>query len=342
LYGYAFGDWSNKSHYDTLQRGGGNVQYKGLTPLSTGNAVATNNPVNNAIATQTNAFQIRRMYLGYDYKFAPKFTATVLLANEMNVDGGGKNTVYVKYANIKCSDIFKLKNTDLVIGQYGTCSFANAGNTEPLFAYRAVERTIMDLHNTDGSTDMGASLQGRAWTQRVADSLKPMYIGYALQIGNNGGATPYASSNFKKGRVNVFVSALKQKLTVGLYGDYQETLENPYKASNTTLKAYAVYVTERFRVGAEMFQQTNKNSDIYKVSTNGIVAATAANDTSSGVQMGWSVFASGAVLKNKLNVFGRMDMYNPNTKYNTNNSYSKAYAGITGSNLTTATFYTQT
>jgi len=342
LYGYAFGDWANKSNYDTLQRGGGNVQYKGLTPLSTGNAVATNNPVNNAIGTQTNAFQIRRMYLGYDYKFAPNFSANVLLANEQNVDGNGKNTVYVKYANVKCSNIFKLKNTDLVIGQYGTCSFANAGNTEPLYGYRSIERTIMDLHNTDGSTDMGVSLQGKAWSQHVADSLKPLYIGYAVQVGNNGGATPYASNNFKKARVNVFVSALKQRLTVGLYGDYLVQQQTPYVTSNMTMKFYAAYTTERIRVGAELFQQTNKNSDIYKVSANGIIPATAVNDTATGVQMGWSVFASGAILKNKLNVFARMDMYNPNTKFNNNNVYSKAYSGITGSNLTTATFYKQT
>ncbi len=342
LYGYAFGDWANKSHYDTLQRGGGNVQYKGLTPLSTGNAVAANNPVNNALSTQTNAFQIRRMYLGYDYKFAPNFSASVLLANEQNVDGGGKNTVYVKYVNVKCSNIFKLKNTDLVIGQYGTCSFANAGNTEPLYGYRSIERTIMDLHNTDGSTDMGASLQGKIWSQRVADSLKPMYIGYALQVGNNGGATPYASANFKKTRANVFVSALKQKLTVGLYGDYLVQQQTPYVTSNMTMKFYAAYATEWFRVGAEVFQQTNKNSDIYKVSANGVIPAGTVNDTASGVQMGWSVFASGQILKNKLNVFARLDRYNPNTKFNNNNVYSKAYSGITGSNLTSATFYTQT
>lgn len=340
LYGYVFGDYANKMNNDTLQRGGGNVQYRGTTPLITNNVQSSTN--SQAINTQTNSFQIRRMYLGYDYKFAPNFSATVLLANEQNVDGGGKNTVYVKYANVKWSNIFKLKNTDLVLGQYGTCSFANAGNTEPLFAYRSIERTIMDLHNTDGSTDMGASLQGKAWSQRVVDSLKPMYVGYALQIGNNGGATPAPTNNFKKARVNVFTSLLQQKLTVGLYGDYLMQQLSPYKTSNLTLKFYVAYATERFRVGAEVFQQTNKNSDIYKVSVNGAVPASAINDTSSGVQMGWSVFASGVVMKNKLSVFGRMDMYNPNTKFNNNNVYSGVYSGIKGSNLTTATFYTQT
>ncbi len=341
LYGYVFGDYANKVNNDTLLRGGGNVQYKGTSPLNSGNVISASNPAATAVGTQTNAFQIRRMYLGYDYKFAPNFTASVVLANEQNVDGNGKNTVYVKYANVKCSNIFKLKNTDLVLGQYQTASFATPNGTEPLWAYRSIERTIMDLHNTDGSTDLGASLQGKIWSQQAPDSVKPMFIGYALQVGNNNSATPNAS-NYKKGRVNLFVNTLSQKLTIGLYGDYVVQQLTPYRTSNMTLKVYAAYTTELFRVGAEVFQQTNKNSDIYKVSSNGVIPATATNDTSSGIQMGWSVFASGRIIKNKLNIFVRMDMYNPNTKFNKNNVYSKAYAGITGSNLTTATFYTQT
>src|SRR5437868_10720860 len=98
LYGYVFGDYANKANNNTLLRGGGNVQYKGTTPLASSNAISVNNPTPTAVGTQTNAFQIRRMYLGYDYKFAPNFTAQVVLANEQNVDGGGKNTTYVKYA----------------------------------------------------------------------------------------------------------------------------------------------------------------------------------------------------------------------------------------------------
>src|ERR1035437_5468963 len=215
LWGYVFGDYANKAHNDTLGRGGKNVQYAGTNSLAsnnTGNAQEAN--------TQTNAFQIRRMYLGYDYKFAPNFSAQVVLANEQNYDASGlalvtsttpntltttngKNTVYVKYVNVKCSNIFKLKNTDIVLGQYQTASFATANGTEPLWAYRSVERTIMDLHNTDGSTDLGASLQGKIWSQQAPDSTKPMFIGYYLQAGNNNGAVPNASNN-KKGRVNVF------------------------------------------------------------------------------------------------------------------------------------------
>src|SRR5208283_4399261 len=86
LWGYAFGDYYYMSHADSLGRGAGNVQYK---PFSTG----SNGTSNYASA---NAFQLRRFYLGYDYHFAPKLTAYMVLADEQNLDANGYNTVYLK------------------------------------------------------------------------------------------------------------------------------------------------------------------------------------------------------------------------------------------------------
>jgi hypothetical protein len=343
LWGFGFGDWANKSHNDTLLRGGGSVQYRGTTPLASNNTIANNSQ---AVNTQTNAFQFRRIYLGYDYKFAPNFSAQIVLANEQNYDASGKNTTYVKFANVKCSNIFKIKNTDFVFGQYLTASWAMPFGTEPLGGYRVAERMIMDMHALDNATDLGASLQGKAWTQHAPDSIKPIFIGYALQVGNNNGAVPNAN-NFKKVRATLFTAALQQKLTVGLYGDYLVQQLSPYKTSNTTLKVYAAYTADWLRIGAEVFRQTNKNSDIFITYVNGVYPSGAVNDTASGVQMGWSVFASGRILKNKLNIFARMDMYSPNTKFNNNNVYSKVYSPIQNSGIArtlnpTTTFYTQT
>ena len=296
---------------------------------------------------QTDAFQIRRVYLGYDYRLTKNISAQIVLANEQNVDAGGRNTTYLKFANIKYSNIFNLKNTDLVFGQYFTCSWAAPYGTEPLGGYRAVERTVMDMHAMDNATDLGASLQGKAWTQKnVSDSLKPQFIGYYLQVGNNNGAVPNAS-NFKKVRMNLFFAALQQKLTVGLYGDYLVQQLSPYRTLNATMKIYAAYTTEKFRIGAEAFQQFNMNSDIYKIYVDGVQPPGAANDTSYGLQLGWSVFASVNIIKNKLNAFARMDRYNPDANYSSACVYTKAYSaiqnsGVAGALNPTTTFYTQT
>src|SRR5947209_1269523 len=63
LWGYAFGDYYYKAHADAANRGIG--QYSG-------------------IEEGRNAFQFRRIYLGYSYNITPKFTADILLAAEDN------------------------------------------------------------------------------------------------------------------------------------------------------------------------------------------------------------------------------------------------------------------
>jgi len=341
LWGYVFGDYAYKTHNDTLSRGGGNVQYKTPASLNANNVAGTNNTMPTEIST--NAFQLRRVYLGYDYQFEKNLTATLVLADEQNVDPSGKSAFYLKYANLKWSNIFK--GTDLVIGQYSTASFATPFGTEPLWAYRSSERTILDLHNNDSSVDLGLSLQGSLW--QAPDSVKPTKVGYILQVGNGNGAGnstvlgTQESDIFKKIRVNVFLTTLQQKLTLGLYFDYNRTQLEPVRKGVSTMKAYAAYTDPMFRIGAEFFQQTSVNSDVYKVAdATGAIPATATNMTADGVQMGFSVFGSAAIVKSKLNVFARYDMYNPDTKWSNSNKYSAVSSYLSG-NLSTSTFYTQ-
>ena len=300
LWGYVFGDYYYKPHADSVGRGGGNVQYKG------GNSIPNN------------AFQIRRAYLGYDYNITSKFSAYAVLANEQNVDAGGNNTVYVKYAYLKWSNIFK--NSNLLIGQIATPSFATSMNTEPLWGYRAIERTIMDMHNNDGSSDLGISLQGKAWQQKN-DSIHPTFVGYNVLIGNNASAKP-ETDMFKKFRGTLFVSTLKQALTVGVYADFNRTQLSPYHKETTTFKGYAHYNAKIVKVGVEYFQQTSMNGDVYTNSsaTNKQYASTA--------QTGLSVFVTGNIIKEKLSFFARMDMYNGDNNYNSANTYSASAIGV--------------
>ena len=105
LWGYVFGDYYYKTHSDSLQRGGGNVQYRG-------SGVSASNPMG-----QFDAFQIRRAYVGYDYNMAPNFSVYTVLAHEegpnilngaasntgTDVDGANNNTTYMKYLYLKWS-----------------------------------------------------------------------------------------------------------------------------------------------------------------------------------------------------------------------------------------------
>src|SRR5581483_8985423 len=98
LWGYTFADYYYKAHADSLNRGGAN-QYSN-------------------IEKDRNAFQIRRIYLGYNYDITPQFSAEFLLAAEDNAVTrtqqptgdlltDNKLTVYIKFANLRWKNIWK-------------------------------------------------------------------------------------------------------------------------------------------------------------------------------------------------------------------------------------------
>ncbi len=213
LWGYCFGDYYYMAHADSLGRGAGNVQYKpysttstlnalsGVTATSTVNStgditkVTLANTKGNLLGsgtnnfTKANAFQIWRFYLGYDYQFAPKFTGYAVVADEQDLDLSGYNTIYLKFAYIKWAEIFPL--TNLLIGQLVTPTYAPTPfGTEPLMGYRAIERTIIDMHNNDNVSDLGIELEGNLWCGASGDSIKPNLVGYIAEIGNGSNAKP--------------------------------------------------------------------------------------------------------------------------------------------------------
>jgi hypothetical protein len=176
FWGYAFGDYAYMAKGDSAGRGT-KQQYKGV-----GQAHQAPNP---------NAMEIRRAYLGYDYSINSHFSAYALMAYEGDQDVNDDRTVYLKYMYVKWKGIFK--GSDLKIGQQATNSFAADYNTEPLMGYRSVEKTLMDMHGMDGSSDMGVDLNGRLWTNHAGDTTKvPTFIGYNIMGGDNSGNNPVA------------------------------------------------------------------------------------------------------------------------------------------------------
>src|SRR6266542_1519345 len=175
IWGYAFGDYYYKGHTDTLNRGGVN-QYAG-------------------IPQGRNAFQFRRIYLGYDYNINKKFAAELLLAAEDNFPPGNppsstsasgdelidnKFSFYIKLMNIRVKNIWN--GTDLVIGQQATPAFPLL--TEKIWNYRAIERPVIDIRRTP-SYDFGVGLQG------FFDP-KTKNVGYNFLMANGSSAKPEA------------------------------------------------------------------------------------------------------------------------------------------------------
>ncbi len=287
LWGLAFGDYYYKAHTDALNRGGAN-QYTG-------------------IEKGRNAFQFRRIYLGYNYEISRKFAAELLLAAEDNVVnqngvvtgdllGNNKLGLYIKLANLRWKNVWR--GTDLLVGQVPTPAFSFV--SDPIWGYRSIERTITDIRRTP-SFDMGVELQGRYKTEATA-------YGYNVMIGNGTSARP-ENDKYKKFSGDVFAKFMDQKLVVDLYADYQRlNWTSSFHHSSNMVKGFVGYVTPAVTVGVEAFLNHGKN-DVIGIRESG------AADTLSANAMGISTFIKGTVIKDKLGYFARIDNYNPDENY---------------------------
>lgn len=285
LSGYAFGDYYYKAHADSLNRGGGNQYAK--------------------VPEGRNAFQFRRVYLGYDYFISPKFTAQVLLAAEDASDAlqSNKYAFYVKYANLRWKNF--LPRTDLVIGQTATPAFSMS--SEPVWGYRSVEKTIADLRKTP-SYDLGVTIQGKIDQKGN--------FGYNLMVGNGTGAKP-ENDKFKHFYGDVYAKLFDQNLTIDLYGDYERlNWQQGFHHARSMEKLFIGYSSPVITVGAEGFITFLQN-DVTAINNKTLLP-----DTLNGRAAGLSLFVHGPIIKNKLGFFARMDNYNPDTKYD-NGGYSK-------------------
>jgi len=292
LWGYTFGDYYYINHADQFaaDRGNSKVAY-----------------VNAATPQNFSAFDFRRIYLGYDYNIAPNFSSQIVLAHEnqatgsTNTDAGGNRTLYIKYASVRWKGIYH--NADLVVGQQQTLGFVY--NSEMVWGYRTIEKTITDLHGTINSTDLGVSLQGKVNNEGT--------FGYDAMVGNNNGAK-LASSTFKLFSGDLWTSLMDHKIIVDVYGNWARNHYND--AYNSTqsdayytgvFKAFAAYTTPRITVGVEYFMQNNHD---------GLMIGKGANqDTANISTSGISIFARAQIIPGKLNIYAMFDMYNNDNNY---------------------------
>jgi hypothetical protein len=291
LWGYMFGDYYVKGSADSLNRGS-STQYSGV-------------PKNR------NAYQIRRLYLGYNYNITKKFAAEVLLEaapGEALTDT--KLAFYIKLANLRIKDLWK--GTDLILGQVGTPGFSMS--SEPIWGYRSIEKTIIDVRGTP-SYDLGASLQGK-FDPKTAN------FGYDLMVANGTGAKP-EGDNYKWLYGDIWGKFLDKKLYVNLYVDYnQMSPVSGLKHSRSMIKGFVAYTVPTFTVGVEAYTNHLKNDDQATEISTGNVDVLSVNAN------GLSIFARGSLVKDKLGFFARTDFFNPNDKID-NSKYNK-YVGNTG------------
>lgn len=316
VWGYMFGSMYTKLHGDSLKRG--------VTQYS-------------QVPQGANSYSFQRVYLGYDYFFNKKFSAHMVLAHEefydgssggINIDQTNSRSFYLKYCNVEWDNIIPGQN--LTVGAIVTPAFPTT--EEPFWGYRSIERTIMDMRNIMSSNDVGANLGGKLWKKTDGNSEKAC-IGYNIMVGNGTSAAPDNSGILSKYTPyhryygNVYGKFLGDKVLVDLFGFYNTVEWSPVHQTDMTFRGLVGYKTGRFNLSFEYFQETMKNQSIITAGT-GITSP----DTTDRIQSGISIEGAVTLIKDKntgaqkLGLLARYDMYNPDAKYNNNDSYKATYS----------------
>ena len=243
-----------------------------------------------------NGFQFRRIYFTYDQQIAESFDIRVRLeANEITLTAANQFAVFVKDAYIRWNNIFEGSNA-----LFGISPTPGVEMAEKWWAYRSLERSIMDLNRLVSSRDFGVDLRGR-----LDDEGK---YNYWVKLGNSAGS----ESEFDKYK-RLYGSFWFQPVTnleVLVYGQFTtrpkktDAVDNIAKNNNTAVLDGMVHYQQgkAFSVGLEGFYQNSANN--YRKTP----GAPYIDQTSIGVTAyGWV-----AVLQN-LRFVGRYDYVNMNT-----------------------------
>lgn len=241
-----------------------------------------------------NAFDIRRLYFGYTYKFSPKISAKIELANEGDLILDGNRGFYLKDAEVDIKDI--IPYSTLIVGHTGTPTFATF--TEHIWGYRSVEKTLLDMRKFGGSNDLGIALTGNFDKEGT--------VGYTLMIGNGTGAK-VENNKYKKIYLELHAK-LKSGLILEAYTDYEgNSTSTGINTAKTTFKGFIGYQIPTFTVGVSAATQTQKHA--------------VTNNTVDASPSGLSIFTHGQLVKGKLNGFARFDLYNPDKIDNYNENF---------------------
>lgn len=242
------------------------------------------------------AFSFRRIYLTYNHVINEKFSAQFQLESSDKIITSTRFGVYVKTAFLEWAGIFKGSNL-----QIGLVPTATWSLNEKFWNYRSIEKTLIDFRGLGSASDLGVTLKG--------NFDKDANYGYTAMIGNGTGQKPEANK-FKKYYASLFAKPVKG-LTLEMYSDFEpfDDLMADVKRNKMTIRGFAGYQTDRFAIGGEFAQQTQKNFGGKDMDI---------------VPRGFSFYAWGNILKgnaktgsNMLNAFARFDMYDPNTKIDT-------------------------
>ena len=266
------------------------VDYYYIVSSDTGNYSAT--PMKNEAlkgAENTNAFKVRRIFLGYEYNFSPKISTLARMeADEAALSSDGKSVFFMKDVYIKWKFI---ENNTLMFGLQPTISFTLS---EKYWGHRYIDKTHLDLRGLVASRDIGISLRGNTSDGKLR---------YNILVGNNS-SNKKESDRFKRIYGNIELKPMDGGPEISVFADYAfKDKKNGKNVSEFNTGGFVGYKTDLFTAGVETF---------YKITPNSYFLP---SDTTSIKTFGLSMFGI-VKFTDKIGAFGRFDMFNPNTDNN--------------------------
>jgi hypothetical protein len=247
---------------------------------------------------ELHGFQIRRIYLTYDYRFNSKLSSRFRLANEdnfasgLNGNTGNRFSMFIKDARINWN---YSEGHNVIIGIQPTPAFYES---ESIWGNRYIEKTIMDLRKIVSSRDLGVSFTGKIDSRGM--------LSYWIMYGNNNTGIP-EDDKYRRFYANLGITPVNN-LYIALYTDYQtreslrSQLDDGETVSNNiiTTAFFAGYnIQDKFSAGIELFFRTTRNGFIIN------------NSYADRKGTGISVFST-YHFSEKINVFGRFDNFESN------------------------------
>ncbi len=264
---------------------------------------------NSSAEESRNAFLFRRFYFTVENNLQPDIKIRFRLEAK-HEDYGKKATIvpFVKHAFIEWNGL--VPSHKFILGIQETNAFKNS---EELWGYRSIEKTIMDLNSISSSADMGIGLKGDLGRS----------VHHWLTIMNGTGYGSSEVDRFKKVSYALWLTPIKGLILEG-YADYEPQKPGDPQAADApggskdflassgyyTLKVFVGYEKIRFSLGAEFFSRTNRESGI----TNPVIVGDKLEsyEKADVKKTGYSLFGSFITPAPKLKAFARYDYYDSN------------------------------
>jgi hypothetical protein len=273
VWGYVFGDAYYKAAGDTVHWG--RSQYA-------------------ATPTRMQGGQLRRLYLGYDYKFSPMFSSRILLEADDTFQINNAHGLYIKQGYVEVKGL--IPNAAVQVGLIPTPVFTFP---ERHWGYRSIEKESLNLRGLGRSVDQGVSLNGT-----IDDAGR---YGYSLMVGNGSG-NRIDRDRFLEYYGSLFTRLFDRRLTLEVMGNYKY---NGDDRSRTILRGFAGYEANGISLGASVAQALDQ----------GVSLPAGPADLRPLVVSGFGSAALPFISKD-LRLFARYDYFDPDINYISGMGYS--------------------